>query len=185
MNQKRVFESTFLFLTISLIALPFLITFNDFLTKLFEKLVFYTFIQDKFVPLQSLLVGFIVKPFVKDYQAYNDGLIVNGMIMRITWNCIGWQSLLLFIFSLIIGLKGGSYTLLSKIEAITLGLLGIFWINILRMSFTVILAAVALPLFKVVFHDYLAAIVTIVFLFFFWWFSYKYLLEEKETILQE
>lgn len=181
MNQKKVFESAFLFLTISLMMLPFLITFNDILTKLVEKFFLYSFIQEKLVPIQALLVGLIVKPFVKDYTAYKDGLIINGLIMRITWNCIGWQSLLLFIFSLLIGLRGGSYTLLSRIEAITLGLLGIFWVNILRMSFTVILAAVALPIFKIVFHDYLAAIVTILYLFFFWWFAYRYILNIKNN----
>jgi len=33
--------------------------------------------------------------------------------------------------------------------------------------------------FRVVYHDYLAAITTVIWLFFFWWFSYSFVLEEK------
>jgi len=56
------------------------------------------------------------------------------------------------------------YTFMSVIQVIFLGLFGILWVNILRMSFTIVLAVFAMPIFKVVFHDYLAAVVTIIFL---------------------
>jgi hypothetical protein len=41
------------------------------------------------------------------------------------------------------------------------------------------LLVISRPLFAVVFHDYLAAIVTIVWLVVFWWFAYKFVLVEK------
>jgi len=57
------------------------------------------------------------------------GVIVNGVDIRITWNCLGWQSFLLFFVSLLVGLKG-PYTKISKLEAVIVGLLGTFLMNI-------------------------------------------------------
>lgn len=56
---------------------------------------------------------------------------------------------------------------------------GTFWINLLRIALTVLLAAFAMPVFRIVLHDYLAAIVTITWLFGFWHFSYSFVLEER------
>ena len=40
-------------------------------------------------------------------------------------------------------------------------------------------AAFAIPIFRIVFRDYLAAITTALFLLGFWWFSYSFVLEER------
>ena len=100
--------------------------------------------------------------------------------MGITWNCLGWQSLVLLLVSLFVGLRG-QYTKLSLLEVAGIGILGIFWLNIFRMVFTILLAVHAAPLFRIVFHDYLAAISTVIFLFGFWWFAYSYVLETKDV----
>jgi len=60
-----------------------------------------------------------------------------------------------------------------------IGILGTFLINLLRIALTVVLLVVSRPLFAVVFHDYLAAIMTIIWLVIFWWFAYSFVLEEK------
>lgn len=181
MKQKTVFGSIFLFFIFSLLLVPFILTFNDVITKLVERFVLYTLLQEKVLPLQVKVVGFVVREFGVDYIPYVDGMRVNGYRIYMTWNCLGWQSLLLFLLSLLISLWGSRYTFFSKIEACVLGLIGIFWINIFRISFTVILAAYARSLFRMVFHDYLAAFVTIIYLFLYWWFSYSFILDQSDA----
>jgi len=57
--------------------------------------------------------------------------------------------------------------------------MGTFFVNLFRLVFVTLLLAYSRPLFAVVYHDYLAAIVTIAWLFLFWWFSYSFVLENK------
>ncbi|MBI3485945.1 hypothetical protein HY025_03270 [Candidatus Daviesbacteria bacterium] len=125
------------------------------------------------------LVKLILSPLPINILGHPDGFTVNGVFVGMTWNCIGWQSLLLLGITLYVGLKNAKYTLYSQIEAILIGLLGTFIINILRLCLIVIILSLSKPIFAVVYHDYLAAIVTILWLFFFWWFCYKFILEEK------
>jgi exosortase/archaeosortase family protein len=178
MREKRTFLIIFALFTIFLMVLPFLVTFNDFLTSLVEKFGLYMWVQERVVPLQVKMVGAIVQPLGVDYTAHRDAMTVGGVYARMTWNCIGWQSLLLFLISAFVGLRG-SYTLSSRIEALTIGLLGTILINLLRMAIIVVILNFSRPLFAVVFHDYLAAIVTIIWLVFYWWFAYSYVLREK------
>jgi exosortase/archaeosortase family protein len=185
MESKKVFAFLFVFLSILVMVLPVVLTFNDVLTRLIEKVALYQFIQEKIVPYEVFLTGVIVKPFVKEFIPFSDGMVVNGIPLRMTWNCLGWQSLLLFLGSLIVGLKSGRYTLISKIEVITLGILGIFWINLLRIAFIVLLSTWSQSVYRIVFHDYLAAITTIIFLFGFWWFSYRFILEERQPSVEK
>ncbi len=186
MKQKETFKTIFFLLAILLAVLPFLVilvSFNEFFTHLVERLQLYTWMQDRVVPVQSQLVGVIVRPLGIQYVSLRDGMLVNGLRMQITWNCLGWQSLLLFGISLFLGLKGGSYTFSSKFQVIILGLFAIFWVNLLRISFIVFLAAYTMPLYRIVFHNYLAALTTLVFLIWFWWFAYSFVLEERPSKL--
>ncbi|MFV1917280.1 MAG: exosortase/archaeosortase family protein [Patescibacteria group bacterium] len=185
MQQKQTFKTIFLLLAILLAILPFILTFNALLTDLVERLKLYVWIQDRVVPIQSYLIGLLARPFGIEYIAYRDGMLVNGIPLKITWNCLGWQSLLLFGASLIMGLRKSSYTLFTKTQVVILGLFGIFWVNLLRIAFTVLLAVFAMPIFKIVFHDYLAAITTVAFLVGFWWFAYSFVLEERKSIVKE
>ena len=178
MKQRRVFEFILLFLTITLLATPFFVTLNDLLTKIVEQFTLYKLLQEFVVPYQVQLVGFVVKPLIQNFEGYKDGMVVNGQILRMNWNCLGWQSLILFIVSSFVGFSGGEFSFSSKLQTLVFGLLGVFWVNILRISTTVILAVYYDPIFRVLFHDYLAAFVTVIFLSFFWWFAYKFVLEE-------
>ncbi|MBU3957024.1 exosortase/archaeosortase family protein, partial [Patescibacteria group bacterium] len=130
-------------------------------------------------PLEVKMVGVLVKPLGINYLAHQNGMTINGTYAGMTWNCIGWQSLLLLVITLIVGLRG-NYTLASKIETVLIGLLGTFLVNLLRLTLIVVILAYSRPLFAVVYHDYLAAIVTILWLFVFWWFAYSFVLLPKE-----
>lgn len=180
MKQKRVFNIIFVLLAVMLVILPFMLSFNDLLTRIVESNKLYRGIQKTIVPIEIRMVGTLVTPLGLKFTAYNNAVLVNGRYAKVTWNCIGWQSLLLFIITLFFGLRTGRYTLGSKLETVSIGLIGIFLVNLLRITFTVILLGVSLPIFKIVFHDYLAAITTVIFLIGFWWFSYSFVLEEKK-----
>lgn len=178
MEEKRTFIIIFALFAVLLAVLPFLVTFNEFLTHLVERIGIYMWVQERIVPLEVKMVGVLVRPLGINYLAHPDGMTVNGIYARMTWNCIGWQSLLLFAISAVVGLRG-SYTFWSKIEAVLIGLLGTFLVNLGRMAVIVVILAVSRPLFAVVFHDYLAAIVTILWLFVYWYFAYAFVLEAK------
>lgn len=177
MKQKKVFKLVLAALAIMLMILPFIVSFNDVLTRAVESFGWYMWIQEKIVPWEVRLVGVMVQPLGIDFVAYPGGFTADGIYAGISWNCIGWQSLFLFLITLPFGFKAGEYTLMSKIEAFLIGLLGTFIVNLLRIVFTVILLVVSRPLFAVVFHDYLAVIVTVIWLVVFWWFCYSYVLD--------
>ncbi len=179
MREKRTFGIIFALLAILLAILPILVTFNEALTHIVESLGFYMWVQEKIVPTEVKMISLLVSPFKINFVAHQNGMTVNGIYAEMTWNCIGWQSLLLLTITLLVGLRG-NYTRSSKIETILIGILGTFLINLLRLTFIVLLLAYSRPIFAVVYHDYLAAIVTVLWLFGFWWFSYAYVLEEKQ-----
>lgn len=164
--------------------LPFLVSFNEALTKLVEQFALYNWMQKQIVPIQVRLVTVILSPFKLDLVPYLDGFRVKGTYLRMTWNCLGWQSLLLLTITLIVGFGSGNYTRQSKLETMVIGLLGTFLVNLVRLSIIVWLFNFSRTVYAVVYHDYLAAIVTTVWLFYFWWFVYKYVLEEKEELVE-
>lgn len=180
-KQKKVFISILLVFSIILLTLPFLVSFNEVLTKVVERNVIYGWIQHNVVPIEAKMMGVILLPFGYKYSfsPANSVISLNGTNMEITWNCLGWQSFLLLFITFLVGFRT-KYTKISVLESLMIGLLGTFWLNILRMLFTILLAVHAPPIFRVVFHDYLAAITTLIWLFFFWWFSYSYILVQKE-----
>lgn len=179
-GDKQIFQLVFLMLFLLLLTLPIILTFNELITKFIENNGFYMAIQKYVVPSEAKFMGVILQSFGYNFIANPTGLTVNGLYMKFTWNCIGWQSFILFFVTLIFGFSKG-YRFSSKVEVLLIGVLGTFWINILRMIFTVMLAIHLQPVFRIVFHDYLAAIVTVLWLFFFWYFAYSYILESKEV----
>ena len=182
-KQKKVFVYIFLGFSLVLVSLPFLVSFNEVLTGIVERNLLYEWIQKNIVPVEAKIMGAILIPFGYDYafSPTNSIIVVNGLNMGITWNCLGWQSFLLLFITLIVGFRG-KYTLASILEALGIGILGTFWLNIARMLFTILLAVHAPAIFRLVFHDYLAAGTTVIWLFVFWYFSYSFVLEPKADV---
>jgi exosortase/archaeosortase family protein len=182
-KQKRVFLIIFAGFALLLLVLPLVVSFNELLTRLVEHNYLYTGIQKFIVPLEAKMMGALLIPFGYHYafSPTNSTIVVNGTHMGITWNCLGWQSFLLLFITLLVGFRG-QYSKASITEALAIGLLGTFWLNIFRMLFTILLAVHAPPVFRIVFHDYLAAITTVIWLFAFWWFAYSFVLEERQSI---
>ena len=78
MKEKRTFAIIFALLAIFLAVLPFLVTFNEALTHLVEKLGAYMWVQERIVPLEVKMVGVLVTPLGINYLAHQNGMTVNG-----------------------------------------------------------------------------------------------------------
>lgn len=176
-RQKHYLYNLYGLIAVFLSMLPLLVTVNEGLTRVMAATPLYRLIQATIVPFEVKIVAAILYllHIPSTYQA--DGLTVSGVFLQVTWNCLGWQSLLFLLVSLIIGLQG-KYHVLSVAAVISIGLLGTFILNIARITIVVILAAFAPQVFRIVFHDFLAATMTLLWLGTFWWFSYRYVLEE-------
>lgn len=178
-RQRRVFEVILTGLSILLAVLPIVVALNGTLTKVVEATSWYRFVQIYIVPYEVKIVAAVLYLVHIPSQIQTDGLNVNGTFLQVTWNCLGWQSLLFLCISLGVGL-GTRYKLWSIVETVMIGIAGTFLMNVLRMLTIVLLGAFARPIFALVFHDYLAAFLTVSWLLLFWWFSYGFVLEEKE-----
>ena len=167
--------------------LPVIVTFSAVLTSLFEKIGWYVWLQEIVVPFESRLVAVIVKT-VDITAKVSPGsdfsmVLVKGsefIPIKLEWNCLGWQSMILLIVTFITGLRG-DHAFFSKVETILIGVLGTFLINLFRMALIVSLAYYWNSLAAVIIHDYFASLVAIFWMIFFWWFSYRYILEPKST----
>ncbi len=176
--RKKTLTNILLVLTIILVILPFLTTFSEQLTGLLQKTPIYLLIQNYIVPVEVRIVGLILRLLHVPTKFGGDILNVNGQVLKVTWNCLGWQSVIFLLVSFSTGLQG-QFKLTSKMEVVLIGILGTFWVNILRITFISILGGYFPSVFAVVFHDYFAALVTALWFFIFWWFSYNYVLEAR------
>jgi len=85
----------------------------------------------------------------------------------ISWNCIGWQSLLLLGVSFVSGLRGRQ-PLTSRIQVIVIGVAGTMLLNLMRVAAVAALEATRGHLPALIFHDYGGTILVIGWLFAFW-----------------
>jgi|WetSurSiteA1Bulk_404760.scaffolds.fasta_scaffold00510_2 exosortase/archaeosortase family protein len=183
MREKRTFKIIFALFAIFLAILPFIVAFNESLTHLVEKFQLYLWVQRKIVPVEVSMVSLLVQNLgVALTASYQHGFVVNGAFLEMTWNCLGWQSLLLLMITLAVGLSGAKYTTSSIIETIGIGLLGTFMVNLIRLTLIVLIFVYFRPIYFYVYHNYLAAIFTLAWLIFFWWFSYRYVLIGKKKL---
>ena len=176
-------KNLFLLLVFILMSLPLFTTFNEILTKVAEKSGAYSILSKNIVPFETRAVSLILKPlgiegrptishlYIKREDGSRTGIFFS-------WNCLGWQSAILLILTLITGLSG-NYTIWSKIETLLLGLCGTCLIKLLGMSVVVLVAYYWGQLPATIIHDYGGTLFTILWFFFFWWFSYSFVLEEK------
>jgi exosortase/archaeosortase family protein len=101
----------------------------------------------------------------------------------ISWNCVGWQSLILLGLSLMVGLRT-PMTMATRLEVIALGVVGTVLVNIARITLVCLLAALAGYLPAVLFHDYGGTLLLIAWLFTFWLIAYRWIVPEPAFALQ-
>ncbi len=167
-----------------LLVLPFITTFNEFLTKTVIELRLDSIFTDWVVPTEVRFIALILQPFgitteVTDVALY---LYQPGASfprpVYISWNCVGWQSFILFGITLVTGLQG-PFSRRRKLQLIALGLLGTFWMNLLRMSSVALVAYFFGRLPALVFHDYGGTFMILVWLVFFWYALFNYFVADE------
>lgn len=189
MQQKKIFKDIIIVGVVILSVLPVIVTFSALFTSIFEKMGWYTALQRHIVPIESRMVAVIIRSanikssVTPDREDFSLAVFKDGKILpiRLEWNCLGWQSMILLGLTFATGMRG-RYTFLSKTETVLIGIIGTFLINLLRMSFIVILAYYWNEFGALIIHDYFASLVALIWMIFFWWFSYAYVLNEKVGI---
>jgi len=179
-NQKKIFIYIITILALILVFLPFVNTFNDVLTRIVIYFDYFGIIQNYIIPWEVRMVGVVINFIGVEASVSGEYLqigINKPLLVEIAWNCIGWQSLLFFILTSWIGLQGNQYSFLSKLKAWSIGLLGTFLVNLIRIVMVVLISYQFGQGVGAIFHDYGCTLIVVLWLLFFWWFSYSYVLE--------
>lgn len=173
-----------------LMLLPLVTTFDDLLTALALRLGANNPLQ-MIVPVEARMVVGLLGVAGIHAAASGSHLVVwdGGGAMHtlfISWNCIGWQSLLLLGVSFLSGLRG-NHPIEARIQVVVIGVAGTMLLNLLRVAAVAGIAATVGVTPAVLFHDYGGTILTIAFLFAFWMFVQRWILgsappDEREVI---
>lgn len=163
-----------------LMVLPLVTTFNDLLTSWAMLLGANNPLQ-AIVPAESAMVVSILRLVHIHAAASGSHLVVWDAagymhVLFISWNCIGWQSLILFGISLISGLRGG-HSLESRIQVVCIGVAATMLLNLLRVSAVAAIAATIGVEPAILFHDYGGTLLFVGFLFAFWAFAQRWVLD--------
>ena len=180
--HKFTYSNFFIILVVMLIMLPFLTTFQDVLTRLVLHFDAYQTMQNLIVPYELRILTTILN-LVHITSRSGPGYVEfmkNGRleVIFLAWNCIGWQSFVFLLVSLVSGLSG-NFTKRSKIEAFVIGILGTHLVNILRLTLVVAVYFLVERKYGIIFHDYFSNVLSILWLLIFWWISFSFVLEEK------
>ena len=182
--KNRTFSRIIIIAAVMLLILPFTTTFSEMLTTVVINIGIYRFIEGGIRPIFTRAVGGIIKyvcgiPTVISKDSLY--LLRNGMPIKvyISWNCIGWQSFILFAITLLTGLQG-PYTTWSKVKCVAVGLEGTVLLNVFRVAFTCVLLYYVGYLPALIFHDYFGTVLTLVWLAVFWYVSFEHLLKRRD-----
>ena len=182
--EEKTFSKIIVMAAVMLLILPFITTFNEMLTKAVMNIGLYRFIEAYIVPPFTRVVGGVLRyvcripTMVSEDSLY---LLRKGMPIEvyIGWNCVGWQSLILFAVTLLTGLQG-PYTTWSKVKCVAVGLEGTVLLNVFRVAFTCVLLYYVGYLPALIFHDYFGTVLTLVWLAVFWYVSFEHLLKRRD-----
>lgn len=169
------------FLVINLILFPFVSAFNDFLTNWMISLKTYQFLSEFIVPLEIKWVVAILGGIGVEASATKEYIFIptseKKLLFEIVWNCVGWQSFVMFILTAVVSLTK-KFTALSKLKAIFIGIVGTILINVLRITSVIWLYSFIGGGLALVFHDYGSLLINTIWLICFWMFIYSFVLEE-------
>lgn len=162
------------------LGLPLTTTFNEFLTRVVMSVGAYRYIEFCVAPQVTWMAAAILKvAFGLGVGATGSWLAVEAggrsVLVLIIWNCIGWQSLILYAFTLVTGLRG-SFTTASKLLCVIIGFEGTLLLNILRIVAVILFAVLFGQVAAIIFHDYVGTVIVLLWLVVFWKIANEYLL---------
>jgi exosortase/archaeosortase family protein len=172
---------------VMLAILPFVSTFDDLLTAIGMRLGIAAPLQ-WIVPAEVRVTVVLLGLVGIHAGAAGNQLVVWNLsgapqTLFISWNCVGWQSLILLGLSLMVGLRG-PMTASTRAQVILLGVLGTVLVNIARITVVCLLAALAGYLPAVLFHDYGGTLLLVAWLFSFWLIAYRWLVPDPTFSLE-
>lgn len=181
--DRSALRNVVILVTLVLVALPIWNSFQDLLTRLVIRAGWYEFIAQTIVPYELSIVGMILHLLHIPIQVGNTFIEFTGPdksheAIYLIWNCVGWQSAVLLIITLITGLSG-RHSLRSKLEVGLLGILGTYLVNLLRLVLVILVYYYTGRLVGTIFHDYISNLLTLFWLFWFWKYAYETVLEVK------
>jgi len=179
MKQSK-FSVLFMVAALLLMTMPFITTFNEFLTSLFLKWKLYRVLEEWVVPYQARVLAGLFSLFPVSVEATSKGIWLSGNFLELQWNCLGWQSAVLLLASFVTGFQG-KFTKTSRIEVILIGTLGTYLVNFMRMFIVGFFAVFFGALPARIFHDWFSLSLVLIWFFLFWWFSYSFVLETKDA----
>ena len=93
----------------------------------------------------------------------------------IGWNCVGWEGLVIFGMTLVVGLRPHEHWE-ATLHVLTIGILGTVVVNLVRIMLVSLLAANAGYYPAIFVHDWAATLFTVAWLFGFWAFAQRWIL---------
>ncbi|HEY3085411.1 MAG TPA: exosortase/archaeosortase family protein [Candidatus Dormibacteraeota bacterium] len=162
-----------------LMLLPLVTTFDELLTAWAMHLGANNPLQ-AVVPAESRMVVTLLGLAGVHAAASGSHLVVwdtSGSMhtLFISWNCIGWQSLILFGVSLGTGLRG-IYTWEMRAQVVLIGVAGTMLLNLVRVAMVALIAATVGVAPAIFFHDYGGTLMFVGFLFAFWALAQRWIL---------
>jgi exosortase/archaeosortase family protein len=189
-QERNALNMTLIALACALLmVLPLVTTFDDFLTNWALQLGADNPLQ-AIVPTEArMVVGLLAAVGIKAVASgsyivvWDQAGIMHTLL--ISWNCIGWQSLILLGVSFLSGLRG-RHPLEARMQVVIIGVAGTMLLNLLRVAAVAALAATWGQTPAILFHDYGGTVLVVGWLFAFWIFVQRWILpldpsEELET----
>ena len=168
-----------------LMLLPLVTTFDDFLTTWALQFGANNPLQ-AIVPVEArMVVGLLGLAGIHAAASGSHLVVWDGSgsmhTLFISWNCIGWQSLVLLGVSFMSGLRG-RHPIEARIQVIVIGVAATLLLNLLRVAVVAGIAATVGVTPAVLFHDYGGTILVVAFLFGFWIFAQRWILGPDPSV---
>ena len=184
-TRRPIIRLVLIMAAILVMILPFVTTFNELLTRIVETTGLDRILTDWVVPVEARMLAVILRLVGIPSQVSTTSIYLDKggffLPIYINWNCVGWQSFILYAITLVTGIQG-PFTKASKFEAMLVGFLGTFLVNLLRIASVAVVAYWWGQLPAVIYHDYGGTVIILLWLFAYWWFSHGWLLEPLEQL---
>jgi exosortase/archaeosortase family protein len=179
-HDRDALNMTLIAMTCALLMLlPFVTTFDDLLTTWALQLGANNPLQG-IVPIEARMVVGLLGAVGIHAAASGSHIVIwdaagSMHTLFISWNCIGWQSLILLGISFLSGLRG-QQPLEARVQVVLIGIAGTMLLNLMRVAAVAAIAATIGQTPAMLFHDYGGTILVIGWLFGFWIFAQRWIL---------